>query len=287
MYCRFPRYAYGPVQQVMVSLGLFLKNRTYLIACLLLFLVVDSSVFISVAASSSKNVQKAALVFLHGLGDSPAGWSDLKRSLPQICPRLSNLVYSFPAAPMIDITIKGGATMPGWFDLYDWPIAIGSKDDKEGLLRSIQQIEDEIEKIETNEGVPRDRIVVGGFSQGGVVALLTAYYNNKNKSKEPLAGCAALSAWLTLCDGENGMSSFLKENVKKTPLFWGHGTYDDKVLFEQQMFGVTKLAEIDEDNNIQTADYPMGHSSHPKEIQDLAKFIDKILFGKSDESNEL
>jgi len=265
--------------------GLFWK-RYCLIVSLLLLLVVHYSEAMSVAAASSskKTVQKAALVFLHGLGDSPAGWSDLKRSLPQICPRLSNLVYSFPAAPTVSITINGGATMPGWFDLYDWPIAVGSKDDKEGLLRSIQQIEDEIEKLETNEGIPRDRIVVGGFSQGGAVALLTAYYNNGNK--KPLAGCAVLSAWLTMCDGENGMSSFVKENVKKTPLFWGHGTFDDKVLFEQQMFGVTKLAEVVDDSNIQTADYPMGHSSHPKEMQDLAKFIDKILFeGNGDETS--
>jgi len=257
------------------------------ISCfLILFDCSEAMVVTAAAASSSKNVQKAALVFLHGLGDTPAGWSDLKHQLPKLYPRLSNLVYSFPAAPTVSITINGGAEMPGWFDLYDWPIAVGSKDDEEGLFRSMQQIEEEIQKIETKEGIPRERIVIGGFSQGGAVALLTAYYNNSNK--KPLAGCVALSAWLTLCGDKNDMSSFVKENVKNTPLFWGHGTFDDKVLFEQQMFGVHKLAEVTDNNNIETADYPIGHSSHPKEMEDFAKFIDKILFdNENNDASEL
>lgn len=55
--------------------------------------------------------------------------------------------------------------MPGWFDLYDWPIAVGSKDDKEGLVSAVQVVEDHVEKLE-KDGIPRSKIVVGGFSQG-------------------------------------------------------------------------------------------------------------------------
>ena len=82
--------------------------------------------------------------------------------------------------------------MPGWFDLYDWPIAVGSQDDKEGLMAGIKTIENEVSKL-NEQGIPSEKIVLGGFSQGGAVALLAAY-----KSQRRYAGCAGLSAWLTL-----------------------------------------------------------------------------------------
>lgn len=66
------------------------------------------------SSTSSSASQKAALIFLHGLGDTPAGWSSLQFSLPQLQPRLSQLEFVFPPAPIIPISINGGATMPGW-----------------------------------------------------------------------------------------------------------------------------------------------------------------------------
>lgn len=99
----------------------------------------------SMSTSSSKN---GALIFLHGLGDTPAGWSSLEQQLPQLIPRLGALEYVFPPAPTIPISINGGMKMPGWFDLYDWPIGIGSKDDKSNKLKGVQQIEECIQKLE-------------------------------------------------------------------------------------------------------------------------------------------
>lgn len=65
--------------------------------------------FSTLAMSSSGTAKSsAALVFLHGLGDTPAGWSSLEDQLPQIRPELANVRYEFPAAPTIPITINGG-----------------------------------------------------------------------------------------------------------------------------------------------------------------------------------
>jgi predicted esterase len=108
------------------------------------------------------------------------------------------------------------------FDLYDWPIAVGSKDDKEGLLDGVKSIEDHISKLQKEHGISPSKIVIGGFSQGGAVALLAAYRN-----KEAYAGCAGLSAWLTLPDELD-----VSEGAKNTPLFWGHGRFDDKVSLD-------------------------------------------------------
>jgi lysophospholipase-2 len=118
------------------------------------------------STSSSSAPKAGALIFLHGLGDTPLGWSELELMLPGMKPRLKDIKYIFPPAPTIGITINGGMQMPGWFDIYDWPIGVGSKDDPEGLRKGVQQIEAEVKKL-GEAGIPPSKIVVGGFSQGG------------------------------------------------------------------------------------------------------------------------
>mmetsp|Transcript_12453 Transcript_12453/g.36711 ORF Transcript_12453/g.36711 Transcript_12453/m.36711 type:complete len:258 (-) Transcript_12453:1493-2266(-) len=220
------------------------------------------------AAQSPK--KKGALIFLHGLGDTPAGWSSLQHTLPQMKERLKDIEYVFPPAPTVGITINGGMEMPGWFDLYDWPIGVGSKDDREGKLAAVATIDDEVERLERECGLDPSKVVVGGFSQGGAIALLSSY---RREEKRPLAACAVLSAWLTLVD-----DLAVPESVaKSTPLLWAHGTYDDKVLFEQQAFGMEKLKK--EGVAVTGREYPMGHESCQEEIETLASFVDEAIFG--------
>ena len=47
---------------------------------------------------------------------------------------------------------------------------------------------------EEKAGIPRNRIAVGGFSQGGAVAL----YSALSTRQEPLGGILALSTWMPL-----------------------------------------------------------------------------------------
>lgn len=254
------------------------------------------------AMAANNNPRSGALIFLHGLGDSPGGWSHLQRSLPNLQPRLSNLEYVFPAAPTIPISINGGMSMSGWFDLYDWPIKVGSKDDPDGLAAGVETVERHV-KVLNDMGISSDRIVVAGFSQGGAVALLTAY-----QSKTRYAGCVSLSGWLTLPDQLN-----VSDEAKNTPLYWGHGTYDDKVLFNQQPHGVAKLREqgvnvISEVslknvlcdlldgtrvsrqshcpiNNPSGQSFDVGHEAHPREMRAFAEFVENQIFAGED--NEL
>jgi lysophospholipase-2 len=236
----------------------------------------------AMSTSSSSKKKKGALIFLHGLGDTPEGWSSLRSQLPSLQPRLADLEYVFPAAPTLPITINGGMQMPAWFDVYDWPIGVGVQEDRKGKLDAVRRIENSAETLE-KRGIPRERIVVGGFSQGGAIALLTAYHNANGKlaEKGPFAGCAVLSAWLTLADE----MQVPKAAASKTPLFWAHGEYDDKVLFEQQEFGVEKLKEAGV--KVEASNYPMGHGSDPREIEAFATWLDKLLFGSGKKEEEL
>jgi lysophospholipase II len=166
--------------------------------------------------------------------------------------------------------------MPGWFDLYDWPIDVGCTDDREQKLRAVRDMKNII-KASVQEGI--ERVVIGGFSQGGAIALLTAFY-----PEEPipeLKGCVSLSGWLTLLDDLKPFDN----TMAKVSLFWGHGQYDDKVLFEQQAHGVAKLRELGL-NYIEDYQYPIGHSSDQKELQHMAAYLDRVFFG-ADKADEL
>ena len=55
-----------------------------------------------------------------------------------------------------------------------------------GKTGAEQQIKEEAAK-----GIPPERIAVGGFSQGGHIALKSLF-----KASQPLAACIALSTWL-------------------------------------------------------------------------------------------
>mmetsp|Transcript_24006 Transcript_24006/g.43027 ORF Transcript_24006/g.43027 Transcript_24006/m.43027 type:complete len:297 (-) Transcript_24006:1514-2404(-) len=222
---------------------------------------------------------RAAIVFLHGMGDDAAtGWSALKHILPSICPRLGNdlIHYVFPQAPNIGVTLNGGERVAGWFDILDWPIDSTTRDDPIGQLKAVRLLEDTVEKIEREEGIPAHRIVVGGFAQGAAVAML-ASYSRCNRGKEPYAACACLSGWLPM------RKRFPENSVvaETTPLFWAHGLYDENVLIEQQVLGIQKLRN--RGINVTARTYPVGHESFDsQEIIEMAEFLDDTLFPKVD-----
>ncbi len=83
--------------------------------------------------------------------------------------------------------------MPSWFDLSTLDRLTDSKhDDEKGMLASVAAV-DALIQAEVDAGIPENRIIVGGFSQGGAVAILTALV-----TKRKLAGVVGLSTWIPL-----------------------------------------------------------------------------------------
>jgi lysophospholipase-2 len=233
----------------------------------------DESVEVESSEPRNTRSDKVAVIFLHGLGDSSEGWSKLAEALPNLRPNLAKLdiTYVFPPAYTISITVNGGEQMPGWFDVYDWPIGISAKDDPKGLAISVKRIEQIVTQLQEEEGIDPSRMILGGFSQGGAVALMAAY-NRRKKDAPPFAGCCVLSGWLPMKD----YLDVSEETATSTPLFWAHGQHDDKILFEQQILGVKKLKGVGVD--VTSVSYPVGHeSANFEEIEAMADFIDRVL----------
>jgi len=211
------------------------------------------------AAATQSN--RRAIIFCHGLGDTPSGWSQLKQNYASELEDY-DIKWIFPASPTAPVTISGGARQTSWFDIFDWPIGLSARDDPSGLENSVQILTQIIQDCE-KDGILPEHIVLGGFSQGAAIALLTTW-----RYPRQLGGCVALSGWLTLKD-DFAQKKFKENN---TPLFWGHGTQDPVVLPEQVPVGVALI----QDNGISVTQemYPgMGHSSCPQEMNAVLGFI--------------
>ena len=128
----------------------------------------------------------ATLIFLHGLGDTGHGWAG---GLNVIRPNYMKVVC--PTAPSIPVSINMGMVMPAWYDIRDLT-SDSIREDLEGvsdstkLLRSLISMEArELKDYGTS------RVLIGGFSQGGAIALNTLLTGN-----DKLAGCIALSTYI-------------------------------------------------------------------------------------------
>lgn len=185
--------------------------------------------------------------------------------------------------------------MTGWFDLYDWPIDASVQEDRINVQQSAAMLQKEIQSLMQEYQLPARRIVVGGFSQGGAIALVTAYHDaygwrndSKDAANDRLGGCVNLSGWWPLSRKSDATSSTsgTVQAQKDVPLFWGHGRYDDKVLFEHQAVGIQYLQEQVGVKQILAQQYPMGHSSDPNELRDLADFVDRIIFGGGEQQQQ-
>ena len=205
----------------------------------------------------------AVCIFLHGLGDTGHGWADVASSMP-----FEGVKWIFPTAPTIPITLNGGMRMTGWYDINDLSID-NIKDDRAQTLASTEYVQGLI-KAEIDRGVNADRIVVGGFSQGGVIALQTAL-----RFPERLAGAVGMSTYLAL---REDFPDAMSVHAKDLPVFLAHGTadavlqYDYGVMSRELMTGGLGMTKVD----FQTYQ-GMGHSACQEELQHLAKFIANVL----------
>lgn len=203
---------------------------------------------------------KATVIWLHGLG---ADGHDFEPIVPEL--KLSaelGVKFLFPHAPVMPVTINGGYEMRAWYDIRDADLA--NREDKEGVRNSAKLVEQLIE-AEIDSGIPSDKIILAGFSQGGAIALHLA-----TRLEKKLAGIVALSTYLTMPEQlETEKSSINKD----TPVFMAHGSQDPVVPMQRGQYSAKML----EDNGFTVSwqDYPMAHAVCLEEIQALGQFLEK------------
>lgn len=149
------------------------------------------------------------------------------------------------------------------------PDSLRRSEDRVGILRSCEYVHGLIQ-AEIDAGIPANRIVLGGFSQGAAVGLVSGL-----TAKVKLAGIVALSGYLALSSQFRSLLPSPEVN-KQTPIFMGHGDRDQVIhtALGNKSYEMLKEWGYDVDFKI----YPgLQHSADPEEIDDVAEFIGKVL----------
>src|SRR5690348_16880246 len=154
-----------------------------------------------------------AVIWLHGLG---ADGHDFAPIVPQlVSPDERPLRFVFPHAPVRPVTINSGMPMRAWYDILGF--GRGIPQDEAGI-RSSDELVRELIRRENTRGIPTDRIVLGGFSQGGAISLFTG-----PRYPEKLAGIMGLSCYMLL---EDALPAERTRVNYATPILLAHGTQD-------------------------------------------------------------
>ena len=203
-----------------------------------------------------------AVIWLHGLG---ADGHDFAPIVPQlVSPNERALRFVFPHAPVRPVTLNGGMPMRAWYDILS--LDRRAPQDEAGI-RASGAIVDELIRRENQRGISTERIVLGGFSQGGAISLFAG-----PRYPEKLAGIMGLSCYMLLEDllpAERTRVNF------QTPVFLAHGTQDPVVDIRRG----TEAKQLLEAGGypVEWHTYPMPHSVCPQEADDIAAWLRKVL----------
>ncbi len=196
----------------------------------------------------------ASIVWLHGLG---ADGHDF-RELPELLGLGPGVRCVLPHAPVRPVTLNGGMVMRAWFDILG--LAPEAPEDETG----IRAAEAEVRALLERERARGSRaVLLGGFSQGGALALHTAL-----RMATPLAGVAALSCWLPLAAQAPAEAT---EAGRSTPVWMAHGLGDEIVRLEWGQRACERLRALG--CEVEWRTWPMGHVVSLEELQALGGWV--------------
>lgn len=204
---------------------------------------------------------QACVIWLHGLG---ADGHDFIGIVPELqLPEQLAIRFVFPHAPVRAVTVNAGQRMRAWYDITQPDLS--RVPDRQGILDSAAAVQ----QLITHQhalGIPYQRIILAGFSQGGVIALHAGL-----RYPHPLGGIMALSTYFPLMDE----ASALTPENRATPILMAHGQYDPVIPLSYAAQSCQGLQRLGYAVNWQV--YPMQHSVCADEIALIGRTIQQRL----------
>ena len=198
---------------------------------------------------------QAAVIWMHGLG---ADANDFLPIVPHLdCPQVR---FVFPNAPVRRVTINAGYAMRAWYDIRTFD-RVPDREDGDHIREAAAEITALIDR-ELARGIPPERIFLAGFSQGAAMAHFVGLRETRT-----LAGIVVLSGYLVL---EDTLADERHSSNAATPMFFGHGAFDDVVLPD---LGRAAYEAVQEGRSAEWHTYPMAHSVHPEQIAHLRDWL--------------
>jgi phospholipase/carboxylesterase len=209
---------------------------------------------------------RASLIILHGLGADGQDFVPFCHELE--LDGIGPLRFVLPSAPVIPVSLNGGYPMRAWYDIL--PRDDARREDEPSLRATVPLIDALIER-EIARGIPAERIVLMGFSQGCAMTLMCGL-----RQPHRLAGLIALSGYLPL---PATIEAEANPANRDTPIFMAHGTHDDVVLPARGQAAHDLLRQLG--YAIDWHSYPMAHNLCLDEVTDINAWLKGVLGPKA------
>jgi phospholipase/carboxylesterase len=198
---------------------------------------------------------RTAILWMHGLG---ADGHDFEPLVPMLrIPADTPVRFVFPHAPVRPVTINGGMRMRAWYDLT--ALAPAPRESGGHLREAAAAIEALGRELRTQ----CPRLILGGFSQGGAVALATALATGLRPD-----GVFALSAYLPDLDAA-GLA--IQTEPGACGVFQAHGLSDPIIPVDAGRAAVRSLEDLG--LAVEHHEYAMAHQVCEAEIADLRAWL--------------
>lgn len=235
--------------------------------------------------------KKSAIIFLHGLGDDGRGTGYGLAQQFQVHQKLPYTKWILPTA-----AVDPDVGQRCWYKPHELPspsslepgvpgpegearaaAEVDEAEDEEGILETVRYI-DGLVAEQVDSGIPLERIVVGGFSQGCAVSMI---WGLKGQWRAKVAGVFGLSGYLPKIksvvpemSGEDDASG--KQHASRW--FFGHGMLDKLVsigLFAEGQKNL--LHHVDRDSVEGHVYQELGHDIGSSEIRDFWLWLNVVL----------
>ncbi len=210
----------------------------------------------------SKTPASASVIWLHGLGADGYDFVPIVEELD--LPNALPTRFVFPHASHRPVTINNGFVMRAWYDIRGFGAT--SAEDEAGIRQSDDVVRGFIER-EIEAGIPSERIVIAGFSQGGAMALHSGL-----RYPRSLGGILALSTYLPLRDS---LAKEATDANRSTPILMCHGHRDQVVPEMAGMLSRDLLINLG--YAVQWKGYAMEHQVCAQEVADIAAWLKETL----------
>ena len=238
----------------------------------------DPPIVLPATEPASSPSKSAAIIFIHGLGDDAEGPAAVAGQF-QRAGKLPYMSWTIPNAVENHDVGTTAWYMPTRLSPYlpSRP-ELEDDEDEEGMLRSVKYLTGLIDEL-VAQGVPEKRIVLAGFSQGHVMALLTGL---TSKYAGKLGGLVGLSGYLGIPERipalreEAGLPKTVEDDVK---IFLARGTGDRLVPKRYHRLCCEALANLGVKDDVLTVkEYEgMGHVMGSTELRDLCAWLERVI----------
>jgi phospholipase/carboxylesterase len=165
-----------------------------------------------------------------------------------------------PERRLLGVTPRGPLSLPPggahWYKLQE----VGFPD-RETFLVTYEEVGSWLDGFLDEHGIAHDRTVLGGFSQGAVMAYAFAL----GKGRPRPAALIALSGFIPTVDG------FELDLSEIPPVAIGHGTYDPIISVEFGRRARQLLEEVGA--SVLYREYPLPHAIDPSYLIELRAWL--------------